>query len=64
MKEPTVSELNDAKIKLEKDIQQLLNTFNITNGVTVSNLKLDTYSARTISGLSKGYSEVKVEIIL
>ena len=64
MKEPTVSELKDAKIKLEKDIQQLLNTFSVVNNVTVSSLKLDTYSARTIFGLSKGYSEVKVEIIL
>lgn len=65
MKEPTVSELKDAKVKLEKDIQQLLNTFNITNGVTVSNLRLSTHLVRDICGNVTTFNgNVEVEIIL
>ncbi len=65
MKEPTVSELKDAKKKLQKDIQQLINAFSVVNKVTVSNLRLETYSVQGMCGeLPQRYSDVKVEIIL
>lgn len=65
MKEPTVSELKDAKVKLEKEINNLLVQFRSTNGVVVSGLSLNTYSTTPISGgFPERYSDVKVEIIL
>ena len=65
MKEPTVSELKDAKIKLEKDIQQLIDAFSAMNKVDVSSLRLSTHLVRDICGNVTTFNgNVEVEIIL
>jgi hypothetical protein len=65
MQEVTVSDLKKAKVNLEKQIKSLLVDFSLTNGVTVSGLKLNTYSVRSIEAtLPRRFTEVEVEIIL
>jgi hypothetical protein len=65
MQEVTVSDLKKAKVNLEKQIKSLLVDFSLTNGVTVSGLKLNTYSVRSIEAtLPRRFTEVEVELIL
>jgi len=61
MQAVTVSDLKLAKVKLEKDINFLLVAFKLANGVSVSDLKLNTYLC---GSPVERYSEVEVEIIL
>ena len=68
MSKVTIDELIKNKAKLEKDIDLLLVSFSLENGVAVDDLKLETYSTTEFCGSMVNrkiyHNKVQVKIVI
>ncbi len=61
----TIEEINNSKLKLEKDISDMINEFQDKNGVEIYNIRIDTIESTCMSNHKKVlYTTTEVEVRL